>query len=385
LQIRTRLVAVVSLLLLALCGCNSCNSKVENSFDAMAAMKKTRQVRISTYPPRLPFEYGKDTGVQGFDIDIGNEIAKDLNIEARWIKISGYDHLFEVLKNGETEIVISTVTPNPDLEKDFAFSQPYYSSSDGIARRKDNPDIKDLSSLSGKAVGVGEGRPGDLFMATQQTATDVTIVKYDYLDEALGALNRSEIDAVVGDYPVLAYSSYESFPNLIVIPTEMNKYTYAVAVRKNDTVLLESIEKTIARLEESGKIAEFEDEWFGDILDKAEEVRLEQEKEDALKKAPKNINVRINKRSGSFKMDRLDGYVLVLQGEGGEYESTPILTEGNRGRCRFTRPVPPGNYTLAMSIFQTTTSVEIQESPTDTLSMIINYVSDSAGIRIEVR
>ena len=156
----------------------------------MAAMKKTRQVRISTDAPRLPFEYGLDTGVQGFDIDIGDEIAKDLNIEARWIKISGYNHLFEVLKNGETEMVISTVTPNPDLEKDFAFSQPYFFSRDGIARRKDNPAIKDLSSLSGKAVGVGEGRPGDLFMATQQTATNVKIVKYHYLDEAPGALNQ---------------------------------------------------------------------------------------------------------------------------------------------------------------------------------------------------
>jgi ABC-type amino acid transport substrate-binding protein len=380
LQIRKRLIAVVSLLsLLALCGCNS---KVEKSFDAMAAMKKTRQVRISTDPPRLPFEYGKDTGVQGFDIDIGDEIAKDLNIEARWIKISGYAHLFEVLKNGETEIVISTVTPNPELEKDFAFSQPYYFSRDGIARRKDNPDIKDLSSLSGKAVGVGAGRPGDLFMATQQTATNVTIVKYHYLDEALGALNRSEIDAVVGDEPVLIYSGYKSFPNVVTIPTDMNEYAYAVAVRKGDQVLLESINKTLDRLKESGTIETLEEKWFQDVPEKAEEARLALEKEEALKKSPKRINVNIVKKSGDFKMDRLEGYQLVLQGPGGEYKSDYIRTSGNRGNCKFNQPIPPGDYKLTMDIFQMTTTVSIQEFPKSTMTMVMNI--STGGISITV-
>ena len=348
----------------------------------MAAMKKTRQVRISTDAPRLPFEYGLDTGVQGFDIDIGDEIAKDLNIEARWIKISGYNHLFEVLKNGETEMVISTVTPNPDLEKDFAFSQPYFFSRDGIARRKDNPAIKDLSSLSGKAVGVGEGRPGDLFMATQQTATNVKIVKYHYLDEALGALNRSEIDAVVGDEPVLIYSGYKSFPNIVTIPSDMNEYSYAVAVRKGDQVLLESINKTLDRLKESGTIETLKKKWFQDVPEKAEQVRLALEKEEALKKAPKRINVNIVKKSGDFKMDRLEGYQLVLQGPGGTYKSDYIRTNGNRGNCKFNQPIPPGDYTLTMNIFKMSTTVSIQEFPKSTMTMVMNI--STGGISITV-
>ena len=351
----------------------------------MASINKTRQVRISTDAPRLPFEYGLDTSVQGFDIDIGNEIAKDLNTEARWVKTAGYDKLFEALKNGDTEIVISTIVPNPELEKEFAFSQPYYDSRDGIARRKSSSDIKDLSSLSGKVVGVSTGRPGDLFMATQQTATNVTIMKFHYLDEALAALNLTEIDAVVDDAPAMAYSGYKSFRNLVVLPTEMNLYSYVVAVRKGDEVLLESINKTLDRLKSSGELAALEEKWFQDVLVKADEDRLKLEEEDKLKKAPKNINVRINKKSGSFKMDRLDGYVLVLEGPSGKYQSTAILTDGNRGNCKFTRPIPPGKYTLNMSIFQTTTTVEVNEIPKNTLDMVIDYVSDSAGIRIEVK
>ena len=147
-----------------------CGSNEEKSVNALEQMKKIKMVRISTDAVHLPFEYGLDTGVQGFDVDIGNEIAKDLGYDATWVKITGYGTLFETLRSGQTEMVISTVVPTPELEKEFAFSKPYYNSGDGIARRKADSSIVDLASLSGKKIGVGEGRPGDQFMATQTAA-----------------------------------------------------------------------------------------------------------------------------------------------------------------------------------------------------------------------
>ncbi|MEJ2110464.1 MAG: ABC transporter substrate-binding protein [Acidobacteriota bacterium] len=373
------------LLLFSFIGCSSCSSDNEEIVDAMEMMKKIKMVRISTDAVHLPFEYGLDTGVQGFDVDIGNEIAKDLGYDARWLKVTGYNNLFETLKNGETEIVISTVVPTPELEKDFAFSKPYYDSGDGIAKRKDESDIKDLSSLAGKTVGVGEGRPGDLFMATQTRAPNVTIKKYQNLDEALGALNRTELDAVVADEPILVFSSFKSFPNLVTLPEEINTYQYAIAVRKNDQTLLASINETLDRLKASGDLATLKEKWFQDIFEQAEQKRLEYEESEALKEAPKRINVVINKKSGTFKMDRLDGFVLKLVGNGGTYQSAPILTEGNIGRCRFTTPVPPGTYSLDMTkIFGTRVNVEVPPLSKSTLSMTMN-VSTQKGIDIQIK
>ena len=136
---RKGLVSLAVLLsLLAICGCQS---KGEKPVDALEMIKKIKMVRLSTDAVHLPFEYGLDTGVQGFDVDIGNKIAEDLGYDARWLKITGYNQLFETLRRGETEIVISTVVPTPELEKEFLFSQPYYDSKDGIARRKSDSNI----------------------------------------------------------------------------------------------------------------------------------------------------------------------------------------------------------------------------------------------------
>jgi hypothetical protein len=81
-------------------------------------------------------------------------------------------------------------------------------------------------------------------------------------------------------------------------------------------------------------------------------------------------------------MDRLDGFVLVLEGAG-RYQSTPILTDGNRGNCKFTQPVPPGEYRLAMSIFKMVTNVTVPEIPKTSLAMEMKV--SSGGISITLR
>ena len=67
------------------------------------------------------------------------------------------------------------------------------------------------------------------------------------MDDALGALNRTEIDAVVGDEPLITYSSFKSYPNTTTLPLLINKYKYAAVVRKNETELLAKINATIDR------------------------------------------------------------------------------------------------------------------------------------------
>jgi ABC-type amino acid transport substrate-binding protein len=220
--------------------------------------------------------------------------------------------MFELLKNGEAEIIISAMAVDPTKSADFAFSTPYYESGDAIAHQRSKFDIKDLASLSGKKVGVTTGRPGDAFMAQQKTAKNVTIKKYPTMDDALGSLNRTEIDAVVGDEPLITYSSFKSYPNTTTLPAQINKYKYAVVVRKDETELLAKINATIDRLNSAGELKKYEETWFGNVRKDAGNQRENDLEQERLKKAPKSISVSIQKISGAFSMDRLDGFVLVL-------------------------------------------------------------------------
>jgi len=368
---------LVSVMLISI----GCGGKKEKEIPTAAdSMKKHKKVAIVTDPRTAPFEFGAGSGVQGLDIDIGNEIGKDLNIEVNWVKADGYDHVLELLKNGEAEIVISAIAVDPEKEKDFAFSTPYYESGDVIAHQRNDFDIKDLASLKGKTIGVATGRPADPFLAAQK---EVTVKKFPSLDDALGALNRTEINAVVGDEVMISYSSFNNFQNTTSLPEQINKYKYAAVVRKGETELLAKINATIERLKSSGELQKKIDTWVGDIVKKSRDRGDADKKKDAAQKAPKTINVNIRKLGGNWNMDRLDGFVLVLEGASGAYQSTPILTEGNSGNCKFAKPVPPGEYKLNMSILRMTAKVPVPDLAKTTLGMDLNI--SGSGISIQFK
>jgi ABC-type amino acid transport substrate-binding protein len=368
---------IVSMMLISI----GCGGKKEKEIPSAAdSMRKHKKIAIVSDPRNAPFEFGAGLGVQGLDIDIGNEIGKDLNIEVNWVKASGYDHVLELLKNGEAEVVISAIAADPAKENEFAFSTPYYESGDVIAHQRNEFGIKDLASLKGKTIGVATGRPADTFLANQK---DITVKKFPTLDDALGALNRTEITAVIGDEIMISYSSFNSYPNTTTEQEQVNKYRYAAVVRKGETELLAKVNATIDRLKSSGELQKKIDTWIGDIVKKSRNRGIEDQKEDTAKKAPKTINVNIHKAGGSWNMDRLDGFVLVLEGASGAYQSTPILTEGNNGNCKFAKPVPPGEYKLNMSILRMTAKVPVPDLAKTALGMDLNI--SGSGISIQFK
>ena len=344
--------------------------------DAATQMRKNKMVRIATDAVNLPFEFGAGTGVQGFDVDIGSEIGKDLGYEVKWVKIP-FERIFDILKNGEAELIISAISITPDRKKEFAFSEPYFTSGNTIARRRDKQDVRDLASLTRKKVGVQSGTTGATFMESQKVATGVTLTKYPTLDDALGALNRTEIDAVVGDEPILTYSIYQSFPNLVTIGVHLTEEKYGVVTRKSEVDLLASVNKTLERLKKSGEIEALRKKWFQNVIEEVGKQRQQMQRDEALKDAPKDIVFNFVKTSGSFNMDRLDGFQIVLAGAQ-SYQSTPILTSGNRGSCRLSG-VPPGEYRLSMSIFRLNTTVNVPKVSSRLLTFDMNI---GAGITI---
>jgi ABC-type amino acid transport substrate-binding protein len=302
-RIRKAVVALgcaAAILLVAACREPSISSAPQNYSKAAArSMQRTpsqsifaKRIRIITHPVNAPFEFGDGTGVQGLDVDIGNEVAKNLGFAVKWVKAPdpGYsqnrlervvrtflgrspgdvcmsysEHMFELIKSGKAEILISAIPIDPQKTKDFEFSRTYYDTGDIIAHSRGRLDITDLASLSGKKVGVAAGRPGDSFMAGQAIATDVDITRFFSLDDALGALNRKEIDAVVGDEPFITYSCIKSFHNTTTVPFLINKYKYAAVVRKGRRDLLTCINQTLDRLDSTGALKRFDETWLGEV------------------------------------------------------------------------------------------------------------------------
>jgi ABC-type amino acid transport substrate-binding protein len=142
-------------------------------------------------------------------------------------------------------------------------------------------------------------------MAAQKTAVGVVIAKYSTVDDALGALNIGEIDAVVGDEPLITYSSVKSFHNTTTLPILINKYKYAAVVRKGKTELLAKINATIDRLKTAGELKRLDETWLGNVREAA--INLHQ-KDLELERLQyqKSIRASIPKTGGAVSMNRVN-------------------------------------------------------------------------------
>jgi arginine/lysine/histidine/glutamine transport system substrate-binding and permease protein len=363
----------------AFMGCGGGGKKTPGAF---SQMQKYKAVRIATDATNMPFEFGSGTGVQGLDVDIGDAIGKEVGYEVKWVKVS-YDQLLQILQNGEAELAISAIASTPEMQKQFGVSKSYFEDSNTIAHRRDRPEIKDLASLSGKKVGVQTGRSGQSFMKSQTTASNVTLVEFKTLDDALGALNRTEIDAVVGDNHIMTYSIWKSFEMLITTGTTLTSEQYVVVVRKDEKKLLSTVNEVLDKLKAEGTPDALRKKWFQDVIEQARSSISKYNEEEALKSTPKTITCNIVKSAGSWNMSRLDGYTLVLQGAAASYSSEPILTDGNKGSCKFNTPVPPGEYKLAMTILKMTTVVNIPKLPKSAIMLDMNITA--SGVTINAR
>jgi ABC-type amino acid transport substrate-binding protein len=70
---------------------------------------------------------------------------------------------------------------------------------------------------------------------------------------------------LLSDQPLITYSCVKSFHNTTTVPILLNKYKYAVVVRKGRLDLLAKINQTIDRLDAAGALSKLDEAWLGDV------------------------------------------------------------------------------------------------------------------------
>ena len=103
-----------------------------------------------TAPPNTWVD--KKNELQGYDIDWGKMIGKELNLPVHWVKVD-FRGLMPALSSGQLDMVITGVRIRESLKKVFLFSEPYaYETMVGVVKKGDG--MKSLSDLHGRSVGV---------------------------------------------------------------------------------------------------------------------------------------------------------------------------------------------------------------------------------------
>lgn len=206
-----------------------------------------------------PFSYMAEDGQMiGFDIDVAEAIAKELDLEPVQQKFK-FGSIVEGVKNGRFDAAVASHSITEDRKKEVHFSTPYYYSGAQIFTRSGDT-FQTLDDLKDKEIAVSRG---STFAGMIKDVTD-NMMLLDSDVTALEALSKGKHDAVVTDY----ITGKEAIGAGMAIEGKdvLEQSEQGIAVAKENEKLIEKINEILEKLREDGTLKEISEKYFGEDI-----------------------------------------------------------------------------------------------------------------------
>lgn len=215
-----------------------------------AKKASSTKLTVATNAEFQPFEYMESNKIVGIDVDIVNEIAKQMNKTPK-IQNMDFDSVIPAVTTGKVDLGVAGISKTPDREKSVDFSDPYYDAKNVIIVKSANTTITDKNSLKGKKIAVQEGTTGD-DLATGITG-DKNVERFKASTDAVTELKNGKVDAVIIDsFPAQTFVKQNN--DLKILSATFTSEQYCIAVKKGNKDLLTQVNKVIKQMKDSGEI-----------------------------------------------------------------------------------------------------------------------------------
>ncbi len=201
-----------------------------------------------------PYEYViGNNEIVGVDVDIAKEIAKELGKKLE-IKNVFFDSIISELNSGKADFAAAGMSITEERKKQVDFSLEYITSKQVIVVNKNNNSIKTKEDLSNKTISVQGGSVAESYIDSNFKNAKLVIQK-KFLSAAED-VKANKSDCIVMD-ELPAKELVKKNPTLTILDIELITDRYAIAVKKGNTELLNTINKVLNRLMKEGKIEEY--------------------------------------------------------------------------------------------------------------------------------
>ncbi|HEY9104835.1 transporter substrate-binding domain-containing protein [Chitinimonas sp.] len=249
----------IKTLLACFMGLSLLGSALADDFDDIKK-RGTLIVGVKDSTPPFGVLNPKTQTISGYDIDFASAIAKHMGVNIV-VKAVESSQRIPKLQGKEVDMIIATMTKNPEREKQVDFSYGYFITGQKFVVRKGKVNsIEDLAKLT---IGTVTGSTSEKQLKREMPTANVVLFG-DY-DEAFAAMGKGQLDSVSTDEPILA-GLLNKMPNKkdFEIPNlTISLEVYGIAVRKGEKRLLEEVNKTIVGMEQSGEAEKIFNRWFG--------------------------------------------------------------------------------------------------------------------------
>lgn len=207
--------------------------------------KKSGELRIAVFGDKKPFGYvDNDGSYQGYDIELGNQLAQDLGVKVKYISVDAANRA-EYLISNKVDITLANFTVTDERKKQVDFALPYMKVSLGVVSPKTGL-ITDVKQLEGKTLIVTKGTTVETYF--EKNHPEIKLQRYDQYSDSYQALLDGRGDAFSTDNTEVLAWALENKGFEVGITSLGDPDTIAAAVQKGNQELLDFINKDIEKL-----------------------------------------------------------------------------------------------------------------------------------------
>ncbi|KAA9395271.1 amino acid ABC transporter substrate-binding protein [Kocuria coralli] len=252
----TTLLAAAGAGALLLSGCTSTTGEAQS--ESGVPLISDGALTVCTNTPYTPFEFERDGEVVGFDMDLADEIAADLDVEKTVIQ-TGFEGIESGadLSTNKCDVAISGITITEARESQMAFSESYFDDELGLLVPAGS-DIQSFEDIGDARVAVQQATTGQ----TYAEENGLNFEQQEDVELMLQKLETGGVEAVIGNVSVLGTRAAGN-PDVVLADQESNGEQLGVAVGSENTEMVDAVNSTIDRIEGDGTMDRMREEWMG--------------------------------------------------------------------------------------------------------------------------
>ncbi|MBX9446457.1 glutamine ABC transporter substrate-binding protein GlnH [Dickeya chrysanthemi] len=216
---------------------------------------------VATDTAFVPFEFKQGDKYVGFDIDLWDAIAKQLNLTYT-LKPMDFSGIIPALQTRNVDLALAGITITEERKRAIDFSDGYYNSGLLVMVRADNQDVKGEQDLAGKVVAVKSGT-GSVDYAKANIKTK-ELRQFPNIDNAYLELGTNRADAVLHDTPnILYFIKTAGNGKFKAVGDSIKAQQYGIAFPKGSDDLRNKVNGALKTLRDNGTYAALYQKWFG--------------------------------------------------------------------------------------------------------------------------
>ncbi|WP_296187319.1 transporter substrate-binding domain-containing protein [Pseudomonas sp. UBA1879] len=244
------------------------------TLDRVHQSKVIKVATAANWPPQSFL--GPDNTLQGFDIDVANEIGRRLGSKTEFVTPE-YGVITAGRWSNRWDLSVGSMTPTAERARVLDFPAIYYYTPYVFAVHKDAAKTQ-LADLNGKVIGVEAGTTSEDYINRRLKidAADVPTFTYDVTPaevktygDSMGPLddlrmgNGVRLNATLSALPTIVAAVKNGYPIVRVEGKPAYYEPLAIAVDKGDEAFNSALKTIVADMKSDGTLKQLSEKWYG--------------------------------------------------------------------------------------------------------------------------